>query len=1564
MSDRILSHETPTRTPAKRRSPRDSRRGTLLVVVLGLLVALFVIGTSFSFVTLTERRAAANYLDRQRALDLALDGVEYTIARLRAEVLVDHYEGLSDQMGGIAGGAHDPRLYAMHPVDSDRPTVSWSRSASRTSGVDTPDGNWVDFDGDGRKSGDEQAYGTEKIPSTLQLGGGGFASRVTGFRADGISTWQVQPDAVPRVENRNYGVSGTYEELGDTFSVRVIDAASMLNLNNYHGDDYERVLMILGEAIDAWVNNDQPRGEDNPFPPQIALEMRELAESQGWWLENKDVFRPIFARYPNGDRLFELGMNFVTVASWHDEFYRDYVKSNLRVVQDGNPREYPDQIRMRAGMSIDAQNGQEGWPDWHPEPSHFGKAPVNINTAPRPVLIAMLAGLEANARLLYFQRQDRITEPDSLVNHSYNNQEVPQMRSGTTDLGRQNNAADSPGTGIMDESFWNPGSISQRAIFQLVPIGPIETMFGRGVGQTDSAGRAEHAGALADEIIRLRTIAPFQSWQDFDARFFRETLLRVPNTNRNNVTVPDVVGVNRSSLSRNVQVDSAYPIRLLPDPGNVEHPANPIRSGEAGMSGQDFRAWYWKSVVDMLRAALAPSNMSNRYNSDYPYHMNVDRSDLVYSGSHICFSSMGVYEVVSLGDVYSPPRATDRRTAVAGADDDRRPVARRKVRSVIRIYDVWQHTSQEHFMLPVDPADVTRGIHVSPDDDPETMVAHTKFWSKSGPFSIDERSNGSWANPAPTELRNRMQAAEDARRIGYGRPGSLSGQPGSEPIDRFKGHNNADFSSGHVGWVMMDPLDRTPFEETEGRNPALNFHARFNESLRARSLTQGEPQGVLSDNHARYIEFGHIPLETGVIFEDFVSSATPRSTIFDYGGAEGTERQSQEFQVAHQGSQATIYSSLRPDGVFLGGGSLRIREESRLRALYNRRGVARPPRLKILRYPNGSHFANRPFMPAQPADNSLPYGIDDRELERNPYDAWTDPYSGMSDITRTRKRLNGINAPWRGLDPHNRAVQRMRQRRTNMPYYEGTVDFWIKWDLPPQGSDRSNVVASLGDVDPTSLNFSGLFGATAFGRFQDAMNQGVNYNDSRWNNPQSQQRDASADFEGVQFFVFKEPGGFLRFSRMYFSEAFGANIEVGATGSTPTTVTRFGSALRRIVDEANIFGGFTATGDICNTSGDGSSVGDDMGFLFSRTDAWVDLSAATYAQAQGARFVLRTHDWHRFTLSYNSNTNSPYHLWINGRKINGVVFHDDPDGLLGFRNDGSHRGPGGVRDTEIPETSASNDEYIFLRTTVRLLEINPEDRLTVGCIFRRQVDIASSQWWSDYYDTANEPDQGNLSKPPRPLFKFDSNLVAVANATIDDFRISSRLIPATTINVSEGAARNASRYMPKTDPWANRTYYEGGFLPIRDEDGQLYGQPVRLGTIAWTELRPDWDPYRARGLDLNTSSRLRFEWAVFENYRDVELGGAEHNLQQQRQYGTHLDLNDTEVSSPRYWARGGMSLNNALMPSGSMQTGLLVYRVYFQVGDEITVNNVTPFLLDVTVTVLSPPQKTWFMVEY
>jgi hypothetical protein len=79
--------------------------------------------------------------------------------------------------------------------------------------------------------------------------------------------------------------------------------------------------------------------------------------------------------------------------------------------------------------------------------------------------------------------------------------------------------------------------------------------------------------------------------------------------------------------------------------------------------------------------------------------------------------------------------------------------------------------------------------------------------------------------------------------------------------------------------------------------------------------------------------------------------------------------------------------------------------------------------------------------------------------------------------------------------------------------------------------------------------------------------------------------------------------------------------------------------------------------------------------------------------------------------------------------------------------------------------------------------------------------------------------------------------------------------------------------------------------------------------------------------------------------------------------GRSLDMTGTDRLADSYWARGGMSLRGAILPSG-VDVGAFVYRAHFQPSNSATVNNVTPYLLDVTVTALTPPRKLWFMIEY
>ncbi len=1512
----------------------------MLVVVLGLLVALFVIGTSFSFVTLSERRAAANYLDRQRALDLALDGVEYSIARLRAEAITKHYEGIGPSVAGLddAGTEYDPRRYSLQPLDGADPAVSWNRAASKTSAANTGDGNWVDFNGDNNRGGDETNYGTDKNQPN-------FARTVTGFHADGINVNQVPNKDVGRAGENPYGPAGTYEPLGDYFRVRVVDAASLLNINNFRDKRLEQVLLTLGKAIDSWLNRGKPTpdGRDNPLPAEVVQEFVRVGEENGWIFSSKEQLRPIWQGFENGERMYELAMNFITVNSWVDNKYRDYCDANNEVDDDAsaNPLKLTAVELNREGFTRTDSEGRDGWPDWQPSATGFSKAPININTAPKPVLVCLFANLEAKARLLFFQKHDQITDTNKLIKDKFS-ADVPTQISGTPDLGRQNNRT------VKDETNWYPSGEDNRAIFQLVPIGPITTA-GSGGRTSSSAGGEDLASALADEVMRVRASAPFTSWQDFDARFCRGILLGLADSDRSNVRTPDLIGVPRSGsdLSRpNPQnIEGGFPKKLLPDPANCLHAANPIKSGDSAMTPSDFRAWYWKSCVDMIRAALSPVNLTARYNVDYPLHMNVDRMDLVTTSSPICFSSMGVYEIVSQGEIMAPEAGSENATS-SGPAELRLPVARRQVRTVVQIYEVMRHASQRDWVTAPSSADFVRRATSSAPTKPEPLTALTKNETKSGPFSIDELDMGVWEkNSGPQG--DYLAQLDDGRAIAYQK--AKPGEP-SPAKDRVKGHNPPNAASGDFGYVFMNPRDETPFTDIQENQYPLAFHARFNESLRARSKTTQFPnvkvEGVNSDALARDEAWGHLPWETGAAFDDFISTATPRST--EKALAVGGGGLANEFDNADSGDQATKYSTLMPDGAFLSGMKIRPRSERSLKTSFGVRGLARVPRLKLLRYPCGAQDSDNPFQPIRPfswqGDSDKDDGVEDAKQA-----GYLDPLSGTESDPLMRERMIGLAPPYRGSDQHNRDAEFNRQHRSNMPYYEGTVDFWIKWDLPPQGANYTgaDVVVALGEIDPASHNFSALFGATAYGRFRDS---------AQVKAPDSTNRNANADFEGVQFFVYKEPGGILRFTRLYFSEAFGAAITGGgATGSTSTTVEPFGVAMRRIFDVTKPLGGYTGTNDICNDRGPyGNS---NKGFLYARTDAWLDLSKASYVVGAGTgNIMLRPHDWHRFTLTYNSNTESPYRLWLDGRQVQAVEFHKDDDinAPKGYRNDGRHAP---LTDQPLPtEEPTGSPGYDVYRTTSMLLEINPEDRLTVGCIFRRQLDIEDSGIFTTYYSEAD--DQGELVKPARPVFKFDSNIVAVANATIDDFRISAEVLGAN-IEITDAQFRPYSRY----DADGNDCYYENGFLPIQGDDNMLHALPVRLGTISWTELRPDWDPYRGRGLTLATSSGIELEWAIVDDYATAKVGGEKTDISGAKYRGNSGRREATDVKSDEYWASGGMSMRGALLPSGN-KVGLLMYRVHFRVGKEIVVNNVTPYLLEVKVTVLTPPRKLAFVVEY
>ena len=63
---------------------RPSRRGAILIVVLGVLAVLALLATTFASLQAVERQISRNYLDEVRARLLAQSGVDAAVDRLRS----------------------------------------------------------------------------------------------------------------------------------------------------------------------------------------------------------------------------------------------------------------------------------------------------------------------------------------------------------------------------------------------------------------------------------------------------------------------------------------------------------------------------------------------------------------------------------------------------------------------------------------------------------------------------------------------------------------------------------------------------------------------------------------------------------------------------------------------------------------------------------------------------------------------------------------------------------------------------------------------------------------------------------------------------------------------------------------------------------------------------------------------------------------------------------------------------------------------------------------------------------------------------------------------------------------------------------------------------------------------------------------------------------------------------------------------------------------------------------------------------------------------------------------
>ncbi len=455
--------------------------------------------------------------------------------------------------------------------------------------------------------------------------------------------------------------SGTYAANGDQYALKVGDLSGRIYVNDgldggpqgSVSQNLRRILNVLGAIL---------------LVPQLGDQLLAARPAGGY--QNLQELVPVVG----GNANFARVRDFLTAHAWVDRNVANPVPLSQGKASDypvtyyrGSPPVYRHGStisgRDAAGADVAPPGGLNTCPTVcasapHDNPSIrlygldtlnpqwvevVSRAPVNVNAAPREVLVALLTDL----RGLF------------LADRRRNN---PRW-SGELFLSfRVVNTLSPAGTEGDEVGF----------LMETVPI----------VGPGGSATVGVSAFAIADEIIACRgrrasatfnyaTVpwaGPFRTWRQFE-QFV------------DNLATPAAEG------GAGV-LDDTRPIHLDYD----EFSSDPTGFG-ALYPSETQRRHAVRALADVLKANFNPNLHLNETNPDENLHLRVDKTDLIANSTEFCFTSMGYFEVQSLGRVLRPrDLAAD---ALASTDNELRGQA--LLTAVYRLYDAYRETTHRQF---------------------------------------------------------------------------------------------------------------------------------------------------------------------------------------------------------------------------------------------------------------------------------------------------------------------------------------------------------------------------------------------------------------------------------------------------------------------------------------------------------------------------------------------------------------------------------------------------------------------------------------------------------------------------------------------------------------------------------------------------------------------------------------------------------------------------------------------------------------------------------------------------
>jgi hypothetical protein len=582
--------------------------GAVLIFVMGILFLLAVLGTTFHMLSRAELSISSNYLDEVRAKILARSGVDAAVREMRDLLTRDTRHFLD------SAAARRSLMYFGSDVTETLaiPGVPLRSAQSPSFAVEV--------------DGDPGSGSPEPLQVMIDGESVGFSGVTTG---------------------------GTHGRNADLYTLKVVDTSSQIYLNDLDNLNLQRILDNLGRIPEIHI---PALGERilRGRPEDGFRSKHQLTESI---LTNEE---------------FERIQNFVCVHTWVDRRvcnpvplspttrgYAAGLTERRPVVSEGHPvqststdgsrRMYrygrnPDYYGQPNPAPLEPFDQSRsvpastvyGWDELNPQYIEItSRAPVNINTASREVLLALIDGLDG-----FF-------------------------------------VMDSPAA-IMDGYYWLNLRNHYRSDPTISPRFVDSESGGIGMLYRTQPFRMDNpedmpmsAHRIVDAILSRRSVQPFRHWEDFNA------------------FVDSLVGPGGPIW------DTRSILRAVP----VQFPSKPMGDRAtrtlwtAPLWVNTLRFWIAsQAAADVLKANFNPNLHLNELNPNQALHTYVDKTDLIHASTEFCFLPTGCFEITAMGRVLLPVSGDDSLTA-----PNNRELARHSIQTVVQVYDLVRHATQSDF---------------------------------------------------------------------------------------------------------------------------------------------------------------------------------------------------------------------------------------------------------------------------------------------------------------------------------------------------------------------------------------------------------------------------------------------------------------------------------------------------------------------------------------------------------------------------------------------------------------------------------------------------------------------------------------------------------------------------------------------------------------------------------------------------------------------------------------------------------------------------------------------------